>query len=130
MLQSQQNLLLIVMPINGLKQLGYARLDCLSLETATITVVLSPAFQGKGLGVRVIRRVCEMGFTHWQHLHQILAVIRSENLRSLAAFKKAGFTQADQAFQQPDHHVLMIRRSSQPQPSTQHAHCERLEDGR
>jgi RimJ/RimL family protein N-acetyltransferase len=118
------------MPINGLTQLGYARLDCLTLETATITVVLSPGFQGKGLGVHVIRKVYALGFAQWHHLRRILAVIRSENSQSVAAFKKAGFIQADQEFQQPDHHVLMIRHSSQPQLSTQHAHGERREDGR
>jgi len=110
MLKSELNLLLIIeYTDNRNDKIGYARIDCQKEDIATITVVLTPEYQARGLGVAIIQAVYKIGFTHWPLLRTILAIIRKENARSLAAFTKAGFTEAEPIYQQRDHHVLMIQ---------------------
>lgn len=109
MLISKENLLLIIASATEQKQLGYARLDCQSAEIATITIVLLPEFQGMGFGIRLISEVCKLGSARWNKLRQILAIIRKENERSLTAFSKAGFVEADTKWQQPDHFVMCLQ---------------------
>lgn len=109
MLTSELNLLLIVdYTEDCIRKIGYARIDCREENIASVTVVLIPEYQDKGLGTSVIQAVCKLGFLHWPKLQKILAIIRKENTRSYAAFTKSGFIEADVMFQQPDHHVLMI----------------------
>ena len=107
-LQSQQHLLLIIGGDSKAEAQGYARLDCLSADTAAITVVLLPEWQGKGLGGQVIERISQYGFATWPCLRHILAHIRLENLKSQNAFLRVGFRKADTRFQEAGHVVLML----------------------
>lgn len=110
MLTSETNLLMIVEYIeNSIRKIGYARIDCQQEDIGTITVVMMPEYQGRGLGTPIIQAVCKQGFLHWPKLQKILAIIRKENAKSLAAFTKSGFTDAEAIFYQPDHYVLMLQ---------------------
>ena len=60
-------------------------------QGCVISVALAPAFQGRGLGPRVIAQGCRMT-AHRRFAATVDALIKLDNLASPRAFSKAGFT--------------------------------------
>ena len=58
---------------------------------AEIGLAISPAFQGKGIGGRVLNLLCRYAFD-FLHLHQLVAYIPADNEACLRMFYREGFT--------------------------------------
>jgi RimJ/RimL family protein N-acetyltransferase len=71
---------------------GTVRLDRNPDGSAQITIYLLPEFQGKGHGAEIVQSACEWAFRVWKDLTQIRARILPDNIRSIRAFTKAGFS--------------------------------------
>ena len=63
-------------------------------ETAILSIVLDPAFRGRGLGAAVIARASRELFAETE-IDQIHAYIRPTNLASVSAFRKALYSQGN-----------------------------------
>lgn len=74
--------------------MGVARVDLESKESAVITVYLLKQFAGKGRGPKAITMATNKAFDWWPNLKCINAFIRSDNIRSIQAFKKCGYTRS------------------------------------
>jgi RimJ/RimL family protein N-acetyltransferase len=75
---------------NG-QPVGQVRFDRSGIASCQVSLYLLPAFTGRGLGVSALRQACAEVFQQWE-VAEIVAHIRAENVRSLSAFAKAGFT--------------------------------------
>jgi len=75
------------------RDIGYARLH-LAGDTAEIDVSLDKSRRGKGLGSEVIRGVADYAVRYLK-VRRVVARIRPENTRSIAAFKSAAFAVSD-----------------------------------
>lgn len=70
--------------------IGILRFERPDERTAVISIFLMPDFTGQGKGVSAIRLGCEWAASHWGPI-DVVAQVRSDNLRSISAFRKAGF---------------------------------------
>lgn len=60
-------------------------------DRAEIGMAISTAYQGKGVGRRALRMLCQYAYNHL-HLHQIVAYIPADNEACLQMFCNEGFT--------------------------------------
>ena len=88
-LASESKLLLLI--CSDLKPIGHVRFDYDGLSSSDITIYLLPAEVGRGRGSFIIKSACMMAAHEFLGLSCIKAVIREDNLRSINAFRKAGF---------------------------------------
>ncbi len=86
-LQSTTDLLLIALVNN--EPAGLVRFENINQKT-TIGVLLDDAFRGKGLSSKIILGATDYYFS--EHSGPISAFIKAENLASVKAFQKSGFT--------------------------------------
>jgi RimJ/RimL family protein N-acetyltransferase len=70
--------------------IGQVRFD-LDRNTATISVSVAPEVRGQGIGPRLIRLAAQRVFRDYE-VDMILAYIKPDNLASIQAFRKAGFS--------------------------------------
>jgi UDP-2,4-diacetamido-2,4,6-trideoxy-beta-L-altropyranose hydrolase len=85
-LDSETRQLFIVM--EHAERVGVMRLDELDDTHTVISIALIPGARGRGLGRDVLARAVERA--HQSHAH-VVAYILPENVRSIKAFKAAGF---------------------------------------
>jgi N-acetylneuraminate synthase len=83
---------------NG-QEIGFLRIkpceiSCLDGRLVSIDVNMAPDQRGKGLGPAVLDRVCRRIFS--QEVHAAVAEVKRDNLASVRAFEKAGFTMLDE----------------------------------
>ena len=60
-------------------------------DTTVIGVTVAPEFRGKGMGAKIIKIACE-AYLKKVNTRKIVAYIKNENLASVKAFQKAGFS--------------------------------------
>ncbi|MCH2138468.1 MAG: GNAT family N-acetyltransferase [Phycisphaerales bacterium] len=101
----------LIVEDGAVSRIGYARLDLLDPSAAEVTVVLAAPNRGQGHGVAVMHAVSECGFGAWPELRHVVAFIRSENMASVRAFKKAGFRQTVQ-WSRDGHAVYAVERGA------------------
>lgn len=65
-------------------------------STATISIALTAASRGRGLGAEAIRRGCRLARAAWP-IERVVATIQPENVASRQAFRHAGFVEAGPA---------------------------------
>lgn len=70
------------------ERLGYVRFDRGPVETE-ISIALAPGARGKGVGTAAIRAASQLEAA--TEGREIAAYVRSDNLASLAAFRRAGY---------------------------------------
>ena len=86
--------------------IGLVRFDAKGKHGCIISTYLIPGETGKGRGVVIIQEACIRAVTAWRHLQWVEANIRYDNLRSVKAFKRAGFIPStEQSRELPDDHV-------------------------
>jgi RimJ/RimL family protein N-acetyltransferase len=106
---SKDHLLLIVL----LQQnpIGQIRFDRLSGRVWEVSILVVPQYTGRGLGVDALKLACEKIYT--LGAEEIVAIVRSDNRRSVRAFQKAGFRldEGSSAEVPPDHVALLARLS-------------------
>ena len=78
-----------VVEVEGLSQ-GVARLDIAGGEAA-VSIHLAPPWRARGVGPLALRRLAEVAFLDLG-LDRLIASVKADNLASLSAFVKAGFT--------------------------------------
>ena len=88
-LASDDHLFFIVETLEG-NGIGILRFDRAG-EAAVISIYLLPEFQGQGRGMLTLRLGCERAFDRWNDLAGIRATVRSDNAKSLKAFREVGF---------------------------------------
>ena len=71
---------------------GQVRFDRKDSDTAEVSIYLLPEYTGRGIGVTALTRACQQAFSTLAVM-RIEARIRTDNPRSVAAFRKAGFTE-------------------------------------
>lgn len=84
--------LLFIIESHGGTGMGTVRLDKAGKDRAIITIHLLQPHVGKGYGAKAIRDACSAGFKFWPWMKSVHAYIRKDNLRSVRAFEKVGFT--------------------------------------
>lgn len=99
-----------VVVVDGLPA-GQVRFSSTDDGDCAVSIYLLPPYPGRGIGVRVLGDACERAF-HELDVTRVLAYIRSENLRSIKAFRKAGFLDAVVAHCPAAHIVLALPRGS------------------
>jgi SAM-dependent methyltransferase len=68
--------------------------DLKQSNIAVITIYLLKPFIGKGRGPEAISQAMQMAFDQWSELSFIYAFIRPDNIRSIQAFQKCGYTKS------------------------------------
>lgn len=76
--------------INDKEVVGYVRFRRLAQQAAEISVSLDPQIRGRGIGSEAIRRATA-NLVREKWASSVVALVRKENARSLAAFKSADF---------------------------------------
>jgi UDP-2,4-diacetamido-2,4,6-trideoxy-beta-L-altropyranose hydrolase len=71
-------------------------------HTAQVSIYLSPARLGQGLGARLLRAGSDWLHHQYPSIRRIRAVIRSENEPSLKVFEKAGYQRRRPGIQHPN----------------------------
>jgi perosamine synthetase len=89
MMASGDHLLLIILVED--QPIGQVRFGRTDDETCEVSIYLLSEYTGRGLGVAALERACTEAFAHLR-VQKIVAVIREDNARSLAAFQRVGFT--------------------------------------
>jgi RimJ/RimL family protein N-acetyltransferase len=97
-----------VVAVDGIPA-GQVRFSSTDVGDCAVSIYLLPPFPGRGLGVRVLGEACERAF-HELDVTRVLAFIRDDNLRSIKAFRKAGFADAVVAHCPPAHVVMALTR--------------------
>ena len=112
-LGSSDHLLFIVETLSG-KAMGILRFDRAE-EAAVVSIYLLPEFQGQGRGMHALRLGCERAFDRWSDLTRIRATVRSDNAKSLKAFREVGFTDEEEGEEHgvPVHHLFLRRKESE-----------------
>jgi perosamine synthetase len=87
---------------------GQVRFEWLAEGESEISVYLIPDFTGRGLGVAAIRAGCHLAWKKSPGL-RITAWVRADNVRSIAAFSRAGFEIDRISPQRPDHVRFAMR---------------------
>lgn len=104
------HLLFIVETLLG-EAIGILRFDR-EKNQASVSIYLLPEFQGQGRGMHALRLGCERVFAQWNDLTSVRATVRSDNAKSLKAFREVGFTDEKEG---EEHgvpvHFLFLRRS-------------------
>lgn len=90
------------------KPAGQVRFDWTNPGGAEVSVYLLPGFTGHGFGVQAIEEGCRLVLEAGRAI-QIDAWVREDNARSLAAFRKAGFTADTTAPLRRDHIRLKFK---------------------
>lgn len=85
---------------------GQIRFDWGDAREAEVSIYLLGEYVGRGAGVAALREGCRLA-AQTRRADVIVARIREDNLRSHAAFIKAGFTHADVTRAKPGHIVLI-----------------------
>jgi RimJ/RimL family protein N-acetyltransferase len=101
--------LIYVVNVEHSVPVGTVRLEWKSEDTAVISIALAPSHTGRGLGPRAIDEACREAFDHWPAVSRILAHIRIENRRSIAAFSRSGFVPAPMEESVPEGHLTLVR---------------------
>ena len=70
---------------------GHLRFELEGGSLAVITIYLIPGFYGRGIGSSSILLACNKLKQCHEEIHSVQAKIRSDNLRSIRSFNKAGF---------------------------------------
>lgn len=83
----------IYIAISGTDKIGTIRFED-NGETIKTSVMLNPAFFGKGLGPKVISLATEKYLREKSPAKPIVAEIKTDNTASLKAFAKAGFKES------------------------------------
>lgn len=73
---------------------GSLRFDAKGAGEAEISIVISPAFRGRGVGAEVLKQAQKLAVT--LGYQRLLARVKIENIASNRAFEKAGFRLIDQ----------------------------------
>jgi len=85
--------------------IGQVRFDRVDNYTCEVSIYLAQEYTGRGLGVMALREACEWALSSWG-VDRILARVRSNNLPSLSAFRKAGFSDSSESMDSSrQHHV-------------------------
>lgn len=92
-LQDPGACLLVAVDAEG-RDVGYARLDVTG-EAAEISVSLERERRGHGLGAAVIAAAANLAMDHLG-VSRVVARVKVDNERSLAAFRRAGFVTVSQ----------------------------------
>jgi len=74
------------------EKIGQARFDLSSKGFAYISMNLNPNFIGKGLGSKVIKRATDTFLKEEPKVKAVVSEIIKENIGSIKAFQKAGYT--------------------------------------
>jgi len=72
------------------EKLGMVRFDRIKDDSWEISINLSPAHRGKGLGSLIISKSCEL-FAESHSNKKLVARTKASNIASIKAFEKAGF---------------------------------------
>jgi RimJ/RimL family protein N-acetyltransferase len=106
-LDQSHHLLFIIQTDEGTPA-GSLRLDRKGAD-AIISIYLMQPYTGMGLGPRAIDLGSRRAFEHWPMLERVIALIRVENRRSVAAFTRVSFRPAEDEVSCPEAHVAMVR---------------------
>lgn len=108
-LASAAHLFFIVETLEG-NGIGILRFDR-EKDNASVSIYLFPEFQGKGRGKHILRLGCAQAFARWSDLRSIRATVRSDNAKSLKAFRDVGFMDESEGEEHgvPVHHLFFRR---------------------
>jgi UDP-2,4-diacetamido-2,4,6-trideoxy-beta-L-altropyranose hydrolase len=73
------------------RPVGQVRLDLQDDGSAVVTISIAPEHRGRGYGAEALRLACERFFATAE-AERAVAYVKPDNLASLRAFDKAGFT--------------------------------------
>jgi UDP-2,4-diacetamido-2,4,6-trideoxy-beta-L-altropyranose hydrolase len=73
-----------------------------STGTATLSFLVAPEFRGIGLAPLVLRAGVQAAKAHWPALTAVIGHVQTHNNASLAAFRRAGFTERNNSITPPD----------------------------
>jgi perosamine synthetase len=118
-LREHERLLLVVEAEGG--QIGQVRFDWEDDYTCEVSIYLLPEWTGRGLGVVALRNACAEALTV-RKTTRIFARIKHDNLASLSAFRRAGFTPVIDAAEMPTDVVLLDLRLNSVVPHNRLTH--------
>ena len=90
--------------------IGQVRFDGMPGNSCSVSIYLLDRCTGRGLGTAALTRACWQAFADLS-VERIVATIRKDNPRSIAAFRKAGFVAPGHTLPEPpsEHMVLELR---------------------
>lgn len=87
---TDENCIIYIIVANS-DPVGLVRFDANGNDGCIISIYLIPGETGKGRGAALIQVACSRMIGAWPHLQWVDAKIRSDNERSIVAFRRAGF---------------------------------------
>jgi RimJ/RimL family protein N-acetyltransferase len=99
--------LLLIVVADG-RPIGQVRFDWHD-GWCSVSIYLLSGHTGRGLGVAALRAGCRRAIEH-RPTERIVAFVRADNLRSISAFRKAGFRDGrPPGLELPAGHVALVR---------------------
>jgi RimJ/RimL family protein N-acetyltransferase len=98
--------LMFLIELDG-RPVGQLRFDRVSPDCCQVTIYLLPEFTGKGIGTRALALGCSRAFEQMP-VGRLRAFVRDDNLPSVAAFSKVGFTTVEGDDDTPPEHRCLV----------------------
>jgi len=100
----------LLMAQRGAEPLGVVRFERIG-AAAEISVTVDPAARGAGNGTRMIREASELLLAAFPEVCGVTAEVHDGNVRSLAAFARAGFSESPAPSKAPEWRSLVLDRT-------------------
>lgn len=97
--------------------IGQVRFELIQTTEAEISIYLLPGKSGRGIGVAVIQSACRYVFMEFSIL-KVIANIRSNNLNSISAFTKCGFSHEQSSATNNDHIKMVLNQIDNHTPKS------------